>query len=63
MIRELSGHDPTRFGAILEVPVRDGLEAYLARLRDRAWQAYQHECLLYVQGGLKKKPKLPEIIA
>lgn len=62
MIAELADHDPTRYEVVLQVRLREGLEAFLARARERALRAFEHQQSLYVAGGLKKAPKVPAIL-
>lgn len=45
-----------------QVRVRDGLDAFVQRARDRALEQFRHEQAMYVAGGLKKKPKPPPIL-
>lgn len=59
----LSEADPLRMVRIWKTtPVRDGLECYFRILQQEAKADLMHGQLLYVQGGLKKAPKMPDIL-
>lgn len=59
----IAGNDPLRMERVWrETRVRDGLECYVRALKERAEQGFMHEQLLFVNGGMKKAPKKPEIL-
>lgn len=59
----LSRNDPLRLQAIAAtVPVRDGLQAYVELMRDEAQVAYRHAQSLFVAGGLKEAPRVPDLL-
>lgn len=62
VIQELAGWDPLKYDEVAGSRLRDGLEAFLQRARNRAIEQYRHEQSLFVAGGLKKAPKLPSIL-
>ena len=61
MIRELAGHDPARYDAVLRWPLAEALIAYEARQRERAEDTYRFDWLVYVIAG-GKKPECPAIL-
>jgi hypothetical protein len=66
-VRELSGHDPGRYAAVLRYPAAEALEAFEARLRQVARQDYhmavQVWAALAATGATKrKKPPDPPAI-
>lgn len=63
MIARLARFDPLVMDEVHHrVRMRDGLEAFIHLLREEAASDFRHEQLMYVQGGLKKQPKLPAIL-
>ena len=55
--------DPVRMEEIWSsTRVRDALECYVRILKEEATEAFMHQQMLYVQGGMKKAPKLPDIL-
>jgi hypothetical protein len=58
----LAGWDPTRYDEVKNTRLRDGLEAFVQKAKQRALEQFRHEQNLYVAGGLKKEPKLPAIL-
>lgn len=68
MIRDLAGHDPERYAAIMKWPLAEALGAYEARLKNDARRDYGLEVTVWAtlaaQGASKSKkaPELPEIL-
>jgi hypothetical protein len=62
VIQELAGWDPLKYDEVAGTRLRDGLEAFVQKARDRAIEQFRHEQSLHVAGGLKKAPKLPSIL-
>lgn len=59
----LAGNDPVRMREIWRTtPVRDGLECFFRMLQEDAKTDFMHSQMLFVQGGLKKAPKVPDIL-
>lgn len=58
----MAGWDPTRYDDVKNIRLVEGLEAFVARAKERAMEQFRHEQSLYVAGGLKKAPKLPDIL-
>jgi hypothetical protein len=63
----LAGHDYDRALQILDWPVRAGLEAFMARLRDEAAVEFRHSTLVWAllaphRKSKSKPPALPEIL-
>lgn len=60
MIRALSGCRPDRIEEVLSWTVRDGLEAYVACLRERAREDYRTELFLWaILAPWRKEPSDP----
>jgi hypothetical protein len=62
VIQELANYDPLRYERILRTRLREGLDAFILKVQDRAVRALEHQQSLYVAGGLKKAPKVPDIL-
>jgi hypothetical protein len=66
-VRLIAGHDPLRYAAMLDVPLREALLAYEARLREAALEDYRAELLQWAvlaphSSKRTKPPPRPSIL-
>jgi hypothetical protein len=66
VVRAVAGHDPLRYEAVLDLPLREALIAYEARLREVARDDYRLALLQYTlmaaAGAKLNPPEIPAIL-